>query len=238
MKPQIAKKIHKKVKNFYNKNAFEFDKRRKAGWQEMQFLFLSKAKKQTCLFYKYLKKGDKILDLGCGNGRFYELFKKHEADYIGLDNSKKLIKIARDKYPGANFIIEDALNLPFRNNRFSKIYAIALLHHIPSRDLREHFMDQAMRVLKPGGLLILTVWNLWKIKKLEIIKQGLFNRKLDFGDIQIPFAGQDKCFFHAFKLKELKKLAQNAGFKIIDSGYFSWRNREKANIYLVVKKIK
>jgi len=46
---------------------------------------------------EYVKDGDKVLDVGCGNGRLLELFQGKNADYIGVDSSEELIKIAKNK---------------------------------------------------------------------------------------------------------------------------------------------
>lgn len=232
MNPKIAKQILKNTQRTYNQAGFEFSKKRKSTWQKMQFLFND-----------YLRVGDRVLDLGCGNGRFYKTFKKHGVNYTGLDNSKTLIKIAKNKNPSAKFILGNGLNLPFQDSSFNKIYAIAVLHHIPSRALREKFLLECRHVLKKDGLLILTNWNLWPLKKWKIIKSFLRIilkilgiSKMDFRDIKIPFVNSAKCYFHCFSKRELKNSVAKAGFKIQKAGFVGWRNRKNANIYLVSQK--
>lgn len=51
----------------------------KTPWSELDFLFDD-----------FLEKGDRVLDVGCGNGRFYEKVIP-VANYVGIDNSKELI---------------------------------------------------------------------------------------------------------------------------------------------------
>ena len=98
-----------------------------------------------------------MLDLGCGNGRLYKMIEKLNVDYIGIDLSENLIKKAEELYPNAKFYVASALDLPFPDNMFDKIISIAVLHHIPSYKLRIKFMEEAYRVLKKDGQLILTV---------------------------------------------------------------------------------
>lgn len=62
MKTETAQKILEKTKRDYEQLAEEFSNTRANLWFELQELA------------KYVKGGDKILDLGCGNGRLYELF--------------------------------------------------------------------------------------------------------------------------------------------------------------------
>jgi len=67
----------------------------------------------------------KILDWGCGNGRFYPLFK--DCLYYGVDISEKLINLAKQKYPSAIFsLLHSPLSLPFDNNFFDEIICLAV----------------------------------------------------------------------------------------------------------------
>lgn len=168
------------------------------------------------------------MDLGCGNGRFFEILKDKDIDYIGVDNSEKLIEIAKNKYPKAKFQVADALNLPFPKNFFDKIYSIAVLHHIPSEALRLKFLRQAKRVLRPKGLLILTVWNLRSHPK----------RKCGSNDIIIPFAGLPKCYFHCFTKKELEGLIGKVELNIKKSDQIivSREKSPNSNFYIVAEK--
>lgn len=194
----------------------------------------------------YVKDGDKVLDIGCGNGRFLYALHHKDVDYCGIDTSEELIKLAKQKFPKADFLRADALDLPFENNSFDKIISMAVLHHIPGNDMRSDFMREAHRVLKKDGLLILTVWNLWNHKKplflllkysaLKIIGRS----KLDFKDIYYPWKDQEgnitaDRFVHCFTERELKNLAASAGFKIIKI----WKNGKgiKSNINLACQKI-
>jgi ubiquinone/menaquinone biosynthesis C-methylase UbiE len=107
----------------------------------------------------FVDSGDKILDLGCGNGRLFDVLKDKDVEYIGIDNSPKLLAEARELHAEDQyrFIEADALNLPFKDNEFDKIISIAVLQHIPSYNYRVLFLKECLRTLKKGGKLILTV---------------------------------------------------------------------------------
>jgi len=143
MKKEYAENLLKKTKQDYNEIAQEFSATRYQIWEETKFLFND-----------YVMPGDKVLDLGCGNGRFFEFLKDKDIHYIGVDFSEKLVEIAKEKYPKVKFQVADALNLPFPNNYFDKIYSIAVLHHIPSEKFRIQFFEEARRILKPNGFFI------------------------------------------------------------------------------------
>ena len=146
-----------KTRKNYNLIAKDFSSKRKEIWEEFAFLF------------EDLKEKERILDLGCGNGRWFKVFKEKNVKYIGIDNSEKLIEIARSLFPSANFKVADALNLPFPENYFDKVYAIAFLHHIPSEKYRLLVLNEIKRVLKPKGRLILTVWKVFRWKERYLL---------------------------------------------------------------------
>jgi ubiquinone/menaquinone biosynthesis C-methylase UbiE len=220
-----AKFLLDEVHKDYNTMAGQFSRVRGEIWEEMRFLFND-----------YLKPKEKILDVGCGNGRFYELLKDKGIEYFGVDISEKLIEIAKSKYNGVDFRVGDALKLPFADDFFDKVYAIALLHHIPSKEFRLKVLRETKRVLKNKGLLILTVWNLWQKRKTRelIFKYGASKilgkspkqsfqdatgqAKLDFKDILMKWEGVEDCYFHCFSKRELVKLVKEADFSIIKSG--------------------
>jgi len=200
------------------------------------------------------------LDLGCGNGRLYELFKDKKVEYIGVDNCRKLIDLAKKKYPDVQFIIGDALRLPFEDNKFDLVFSIALLHHIPSQTYRLQVLKEIKRVLKPGGLLILTVWNLYQPKLLlkykiwpmilglRILPQSIRQiswKNLDLRDVFIPWKLSNKeiiyRYYHAFTKLEIKRLIKQSDFKLLDC-YYTHRKQKTnwlkgVNLIAIVKKL-
>ena len=230
MDKDYAQYLLKKTIGDYNRIAEQFSSSRYSIWPELN------------LFKEYIKEGERVLDSGCGNGRLLELFKDCNVDYIGIDNSEKLLEIARNKHPQQKFQLADSLSLPFPNDYFNKIFSIAVFHHIPSKELRLRFLKEAKRALRPDGLLILTVWNLWpRSKALKLIfKFAAFKMlgksKLDFGDIFVPWQKKTDRYVHCFTKNELKKIAKEAGFKIIKAGTLKRGEIKNCNIYLIVKK--
>ena len=188
-----------------------------------------------------VRPNEKVLDLGCGNGRLYELLKGRMVDYLGIDNSERLIALAKNRYPGVNFQAGDALNLPFSDNFFDKVFSIAVLHHIPSKEFRLRFLKEAGRVLKPKGSLILMVWNFHQFKeryllfKYTILK--LIGRsKLDWKDILEPWGKKIERYYHWFSKKELENLVKKAGLKVERRGIIKNEKGNRQNIYLIAEK--
>jgi len=231
MNEKYAKYLLRKTLQDYNTIFAHFSKTRSYVWEELRYLT------QLCI------PGEKILDLGCGNGRLLELLKDFNIDYIGIDDSEKLIEVAKQRYPDKRFQKANALSLPFPNNYFDKIFSIAVFHHIPSEKFRLKFLKEGKRVLKPKGLFILTVWNLFQKKFLKYHLKFFFLKvigksKLDFKDIFYPWKSPSgeiivQRYFHCFTKKELKGLAEKVGFQVKEVGFLGKANQ---NIYLIAKK--
>jgi len=202
-----AYKIIDENKRTYNQISDEFSNTRKRNWPEIEEL------------KKYINDGEKILDLGCGNGRLSEIFSGKNIDYTGVDFSERLVEIAKSKY-GDFFRVADILNLPFSNQNFDSVWSIAVLHHIPSIELRKRVLSEIKRVLRPNGRVIATCWNI----------KSLFRK-----DLFVPFNGQ-KRYYHVFSKKEIKKLFESAGFKVEEVRFLK-RNNKKLNILIVAKSI-
>ena len=238
MKLEYAKYLIEKTKDYFDKNVDSFSGSRNRLWPEFEEL------------KKYMKGGEKILDLGCGNGRLFELFSAPSGrdlasggkniKYTGVDTSVEFIKKAKEKY-GDYFVVVDAFNLPFPDNSFDSIWAIAFFHHIPSKHLRLKILKEIKRVLKKDGKIIATCWNFYQLHYLRILLKFTFRKllglnRLDFKDVLLsPKKLKIQRYYHAFTKKELKKLFQKAGFKVEELRYLK-RNKKRTNILVVAKK--
>jgi tRNA (uracil-5-)-methyltransferase TRM9 len=220
MDKNYIKYILDKLKEDYNKIAEKYSRVREKEWKEMQFLFND------------ISPDERVLDLGCGNGRFYPLFEKRKADYYGIDFSTRMIEIAKEKHPRARFWLGTGFHLAFDQEFFDWVFAIAVLHHIPSKEMRLKFLEEAKRVLKNKGRFVLTVWDVKEKQKFSFFK----NKNLDKGDILLPWYGAEDCYFHKFSLKELEDLIIEAGLKIIEKGEIMVGERPYNNFYLICEK--
>jgi len=230
MDKEYAQYLLNKTKEDYNSIAGEFSNARPNIWPETQ-----------ALLDKYVLSGEKVLDLGCGNGRYFEYFKEKNINYFGTDISEKLIEIAKRKYPQADFQVADGLSLPFSDNFFDKIFSIAVLHHLPSKELRLQFLKEARRVLNSGASLILTVWNFKEFKEFFLVFKSVVLKlfgfsKLDFGDFMEPWGKNIKRYYHCFSQNELINLVKEAGFEVKEIGIIKNERGNRRHMYLVAAK--
>jgi len=196
----------------YNRFAKEFANTRVHLWDDIKPLL------------NYIRKKDKVLDLGCGNGRLYQILKENQVDYTGLDISEELIYIAKNKYPEADFIVGDIKKLSFSDSSFDIIFSVASFHHLPDEKSRIEALREMKRVLKKDGKILMTNWNLLGDWAEEKIKKGDFS-SVGENNFSVPWRNSKREImgervYHAFDLKELEELFKEVGFKI-EENYFS-----------------
>jgi ubiquinone/menaquinone biosynthesis C-methylase UbiE len=125
---------------------------------------------QTVDFQHFpLQAGDRVLDLGCGEGRHViSVYLEQAVDAVGVDLSLRDLATTRDKFhefvdktaQDRSFILSsaNALCLPFADNSFDKVICSEVLEHIPDY---QGALREIQRVLKPGGLFCASVPRSW-----------------------------------------------------------------------------
>ncbi|MFH1235943.1 MAG: methyltransferase domain-containing protein [Parcubacteria group bacterium] len=107
-------------------------------------------------FIKKLKKGSRVLDVGCAGGRDTEAFIEAGFKAIGIDLSEVLLKEAMKRVPSAQFIKMDARKLIFPDNSFDALWVNAVILHIKRSEIQDT-LKGFHRVLKPKGILHIRV---------------------------------------------------------------------------------
>lgn len=110
-------------------------------WEKSRRGYVMEMEKQ--IFSKLL--GDQkglVLEVACGTSRFSDLFSEDE--YVGLDFSCAMLKLAKKNYPNRQYVKADAFHLPFRNGVFKIVFASRFIHHY--NGVIKHFFLDAKRV--------------------------------------------------------------------------------------------
>lgn len=94
------------------------------------------------------------IDICCGTGRQCSLASDNQKQAIGLDLDLKMMIYASSKYPHIPFICSDASSMPLKKDRFKGVIISYSLHDKP-KEIRLQLMEEAKRILAPGGKLIL-----------------------------------------------------------------------------------
>ncbi len=176
-------------------------------------------------FSSRVQRGQNVLDLGCGNGRLLGALPS-PINYMGLDLSEKLIEQARLKHlthpSQPQFLVGDMRELPFSDASFHHVFLISSLYHIPGAQERQRVIHEIARVLKPGGYVYMTNWDLRKMvfwKPFFASLPHVLNGKLDLFDMFIPWKNSHgqivvRRFAHAFSHAELARLLRRAGLTV------------------------
>ena len=91
-----------------------------------------------------------ILDLGCGYGVYTNCFRTVNANAIGIDGSKEMLRLAREQYPDCHFQFADLSQpLPFSDNSFDLIFCNQVLMDIENIDL---VFSECQRILEKDGI--------------------------------------------------------------------------------------
>jgi len=99
---------------------------------------------------------DSVLDFGCGCGRVTRWWASFPGEVAGSDLSRPAVEWCRANLPFARFETNGlAPPLPFADASFELVYALSVFTHL-TEPLQLAWRDELRRVLKPGGLLLLT----------------------------------------------------------------------------------
>lgn len=186
---------HDHNKKRYNKKAIYFT--RTIDWRMTTVL------KKRIADTVQLKKGDYILDVGCGIGDLLKSLSDLKPLYcFGIDLSENMIERAQKTYSSIRFTIGSVEKLPYENNYFNVVTLVGVFHHIqnPIESLKE-----IKRVLKDDGEIII-------------------------GDFTLPIGIRDGCnmflpYMHTGDVKvysrsEMIRLFEQVGFK-----HIKWEQR-------------
>ena len=106
-----------------------------------------------CLRAWHLPSEARILDVGCGISAQAEMF--HGFRYVGADVNTPRLGYGARAHPGARYASQDVTMLGFAPNVFDAVVCLEVVEHLPPA-ARPAFARELLRVLRPGGLLVLT----------------------------------------------------------------------------------
>ena len=187
-------------------------------------------------FEKYIEKDGTVLEGGCGPGYYVRYLQKKGYSVIGIDSAPQIIERVKSKYPDMPVYSGDVTNLDYPDNYFSAYYSGGVVEHVESGP--DDMIREAYRVLRPGGVMFLTVPYINIRRRLIImVHKLLFRRQASPGP---KLCGQDSIWrfvkgyddsvtgnpdyhFHEYIMTgaEIGKQVRDKGFEIIEISPFS-----------------
>jgi len=187
----------------------------------------------------YLPSRARILDVGCGNGRLALLLDEERpgCTYVGLDAVPELIEEARDQagslaHTETTFLLLDVTESGWNDHLpdgtrggadrgFDCGVALAMLHHVPSFDLRARVLRDMAAVLRLQGYLIVSTWRFMSSGRMrrKIVgwnTVGIDENKLDAGDYLLDWkrGGRGLRYCHMVDEEEMEELAAASGLVV------------------------
>ena len=164
---------------------------------------------------KGLEPSSVVIGIGEGNGRNLKPFSEMGLRVLNIDISSEMLKYSDMPSVKAGM---DAL--PIRDRVADAIISLNTIHCIMEKSRREKAMSEMHRILKPGGLLLVSAWNRFEKRFLPA--------SIRDSDVVVPWRAGKRVIerhYHLFTKHELELLISNAGFSILES-FKGWDSRE------------
>ena len=221
MKPQTVLRLLQINRDFYSKFARAFSDTRSERQSNLDWIIAG------------IPEGVKVLDAGCGNGRLALALDRarKKIDYVGVDASAEMITIARERAGRlqnvrAEFFVGDLADPNWAHaihaRAFDRVIALAVLHHLPSFELRTRAVADFARMLAPRGQIALTNWQFMqderqskKIVAWELV--GIDAQELEEGDALLAWkrGGVGYRYCHQVTKVEIEKVARECGLRTV-----------------------
>jgi len=135
------------------------------------------------LIKEKIEPGAAVLDVGAGTGYLANRLSREGYDVKAIEPAKGMREQAAKRYPELDIIDGQVANLPFEDNRFSLVTAIEVFRYLHPDDIEKGYRE-CLRVLKPGGLLVITLVNRHALDGFilyyyaKLLLEKLFNKQI------------------------------------------------------------
>lgn len=165
------------------------------------------------LIDKHMRSGGDILDAGCGAGEWPAFLQERGYRVTGVDYSTELVGRLKEMYPRGDWKSGSIVDLPLAASSFDGIISWGVIEH--DEDGPQAALREFLRVLRPGGKLIVTVplhdkWN--ERASTYLIK--LWAKE----NLKLSRPVREVFFQYYMKESELAAFVSKAGFQVIETG--------------------
>lgn len=238
MKKHTIEELIKLNIDFYKKTASEFDVSRQYSWRGWESL---------SPILNSLEPTSKILDIGCGNGRFlklmFKVMKSVSFSYLGIDNNKLFlskIPVSKEIETRCIDIYEDLSILP---GTYNLVACFGITHHIPGRENRLNWFNNVSKLVTDGGYLVFTNWELRNdVRSGKLLKEISNIKESDLEEGDFFYTWKNKSIYryvHFYTSYEMSLIIKNLverGFELIDTYTDDGKDRN-LNTYYIFKKL-
>lgn len=95
-----------------------------------------------------------VLEIGVGTGNLAARFLDEKYNIIGIDQSRDMLNVAKEKFSDLKLRLGDFLKIPFENHKFDVIVSTYAFHHLTEKE-KVIAIEEMLRVLKPDGRIVI-----------------------------------------------------------------------------------
>lgn len=194
---------------YYNK--FNEDKRLNTKHGNLEFI--------TALNYinKYVKPGNKILDIGAGTGKYSIYYYNKGYDVTALELVKHNLRVLQKNEPNIKALQGNALDLKLQGNSFDIVLLFGPMYHLISFEDKLKAINEAKRVLKPNGLLFIS----YCMNEYAVITHGFIENNINTSiknkllDNSFKITPKEDDLYSFVRLEDINKLNELSKLKRI-----------------------
>ncbi|HWR02668.1 MAG TPA: methyltransferase domain-containing protein [Humidesulfovibrio sp.] len=191
--------------------------------------------------------GKHVLEIGVGHGTDLLQFAKHGAHCHGIDITDRHMELTKRNFSLRGFEVDirrsDATAICHPDESFDCVYSFGVIHHIPEAD---KVFAEVRRVLKPGGVFFVGMYNFWSafhfVSKIwhDGLRAGKLSRLGYAGLLSTIESGADgiaiKPYVKLYTRRELARAVRAAGFEVESSGCAQLKPSHFANLHQVARR--
>ena len=168
-----------------------------------------------------VRPGERILDLGCGDGQLTGRIAATGASVVGVDASPQMAAAARSR--GISVVEANAESLPFQAAAFDAVFSNAALHWVRDQDA---MMAEVHRVLRPGGRFVAEMGGHGNIAAIRValmavlMRHGLGDLEGGINHFPTPEEYRRRLERHGFRVEQMALIPRPTALP--ESGLIGW----------------
>jgi SAM-dependent methyltransferase len=165
------------------------------------------------LFLRYLKPGSTMLEGGCGRGQYVAYYTARGVKVIGLDFAREWLASTHREMPHLSLCAGDVTALPFQDAAFDVYYSGGVVEHFEAG--AEPALREARRVLKPNGVLLISVPYFSPLRRALVRSRRRDWRRVGSASADNGSGEVSRRFYqYAYTVREFERLLRSAGLRV------------------------